>query len=166
MQADARRRRQGVGHLDLHVHAHRAQRVEQPLLAANQQNLLVHAELVFAHHPHAVLQRIGLQPRAAFLQPVQARQLPAFDPCVGIDMVRLADADVVIDRRAGKTVAQRRQQLRLLILPPLRQMALLRSKRQRWSPWVRVSPCSSSVSVGGTPCAGGGAGCSARGTRH
>ena len=80
-------------------------------------------------------------------------------------MVRLADADVVIDRRAGKTVAQRRQQLRLLILPPLRQVPLLRSKRQRWSPG-EGQPCSSSVSVGGTPCAGDGAGCSARGTRH
>ncbi|CUY74704.1 Uncharacterised protein [Serratia marcescens] len=123
VQADARRRRQGVGHLDLHVHAHRAQRVEQPLFAADQQNLPFHAELVFAHHPHAVLQRIRLQPRAALFQPVQARQLPAFDPGVGIDMVRLADADVVIDRRARKAVAQRRQQLRLLILPPLRQMA-------------------------------------------
>ena len=81
-------------------------------------------------------------------------------------MVRLADADVVIDRRAGKTVAQRRQQLRLLILPPLRQVAAAALEAPALVAVGEGQPCSSSVSVGGTPCAGDGAGCSARGTRH
>ena len=48
---------------------------------------------------------------AAGAEAVQPGAFPAFDPGVGVDTLHFTDANIVIQRRAHKLIAQRRQQL-------------------------------------------------------
>lgn len=72
-------------------------------------------------HIGGVFQRLALQQH--WRQVIHSRRFPALHPRIGIDARGLADADIIVQRSAGKVIKYRRKERRLTITPPLRQMA-------------------------------------------
>jgi hypothetical protein len=68
-----------------------------------------------------IFQRVALQQYGR--QVIHSRRFPALYPRIGIDARGLADADIIIQRSAGKVIKYRRKERGLPITPPLRQMA-------------------------------------------
>jgi DNA polymerase-1 len=75
--------------------------------------------------PAYIQETYGLQPQQLAFQLIVSGAFPAFHPGVRIDARRFADADIIIDWRAGKQIAQRRKQLGIVAVQPLYQFAAL-----------------------------------------
>ncbi|MNH11660.1 hypothetical protein D3C79_711810 [compost metagenome] len=108
------------GHVgsDLHpdIEAHGTMDIEA-VLPARQQLEFLADEVAMADQDRALV-RAHFQPEATVAQIVQSGLLPTGDPGVGVGMVRLAGADVVVERRPIEVIGDGLSQLLATLFVP------------------------------------------------
>ena len=108
-QTDTCRMRRAAGNIDINGDLHFAVAVDAPGFTADKQGFTLILPGVNGGYLNRVCKGIGFALQQHRLRLVMPGGFPALNPGIRIDPCHLTDTNIVIQRRAGKLIAQWRQ---------------------------------------------------------